>query len=196
MPLGFPRTVEASSMDTSQPTPLSASERSMIYRGFAEAFRSSDGGLDLLHEDMVPRPPENANQAFVDAFDTGVSASACSLHESDYSKREQMSLFEELVRWHDHFGLRRKDTAELPDHVSAELEFMHFLTFQEHVHNNDTDATTTLRGAQRDFLERHLLPFSKGIAEACASPAARYKALAHQLPVFLAVEFKALSGAP
>ena len=174
--------------------PLSASERSTVYRGFAEALRAPDGGIDLLHEDLVPLPPANASQAFVEAFDTAVSPNACSLHESDHSTREQMSLFEELVRWHDHFGLRRTDTGELPDHISAELEFMHFLTHRESLHENDPDAKSALRRAQHDFLERHLLPLAKGIREKCTSTTPRYASLASQLPVFLKDEFDALEN--
>jgi nitrate reductase assembly molybdenum cofactor insertion protein NarJ len=31
-----------------------------------------------------------------------------------------------LVRFYGHFGLAREERAELPDHVTVELEFMHF----------------------------------------------------------------------
>lgn len=171
---------------------LTALERSAIYRGFAEAFRDPLGGADLLDENLIPPPPEDAAQAFLEAFDPSVYDTACSLHESDHSTRGQTSLFEELVRWHEHFGLRRADTALLPDHVSAELEFMHFLTFSEHENADDQAAVEGLRRAQRDFLDRHLLPLANSIAEKCASRSPRYLALARALPEFLMAEMETL----
>ncbi|MGI9481913.1 MAG: molecular chaperone TorD family protein [Hyphomicrobiales bacterium] len=170
----------------------SALERCTIYRGLAEAFREPAGGVELLDESLIPPPSKNATQAFLEAFDPSVYDSACSLHESDHSTRGQTSLFEELVRWHEHFGLRRTDTALLPDHVSAELEFMHFLTFSEHKNETDEAGVAALRRAQRDFLTRHLLPLAEAISVKCSSPEPRYRALAQALPQFLQTELQQL----
>ena len=169
-----------------------ALERSVIYRGFSEAFSAADGGTDVLDEALVPLPPDDNGRAFVETFDTAVSKIACSLHESDHTGREQTSLFEELVRWHQHFGLRRRDTALLPDHISAELEFMHFLTYQEHHHGKDASAVNSLRRAQCDFIDRHLAPLAFGIEKKCPKIAPRYEALARALPEFLRQELSLL----
>ena len=170
-------------------------ERSFTYRAFAESFTRYDGGLGLFDETLIPAPPDDGGQAFTHAFDTSISAEACSLHESDHSGRDQTSLFEDLVRWHAHFGLRRTDTALLPDHVSAELEFMHFLCFQEEENTANTEAAETLRRAQRDFLQRHLLRLAVGIAKNCPPTAARYKALSLALHEFLADDLEYLNAA-
>ena len=107
---------------------LSPLERSVCYRGLAEAFRSPSGGVGILDETWIPLPSEDANTEFLDAFEPSISKTACSLYQSAHSNREQTSLYEELIRWYDHFGLQRKAKAELPDHISVELEFMHFLS--------------------------------------------------------------------
>lgn len=163
----------------------SALERSLTYRGFAEAFRAPDGGSGLLDETLIPPPPANASEAFVAAFDPAVSDSACSLHESAHSSRDQANLFEELVRWYDHFGLRRLDTAELPDHLSVELEFMHFLAWQEHRQSQDEAALSPLRRARAEFADRHLLPFALAVKRSVRTEAVRYRALCAALPEFI-----------
>ncbi len=169
-------------------------ERSLIYQGFAAAFREPGGGSDILDESIAPPPSPQTEAAFLKAFDTGIHKHAISLHESSHITWDQTALFEDLVRIYDHFGLRRLDTAELPDHICVELEFMHFLTFLEGQHQADAGTVTSLRRAQHDFLERRLLPFTaklrKGTAE--ASPAIRQ--LVEGLCGFLDEEFSALKS--
>ena len=141
-------------------------QRSMFYRGFADAFRGAIG----THDDNLVSPQSDIRlDAFVAAFDPAVSNVACSLHESSYTKRAQSDLFMELLRWYDYFGLRRSADAQLPDHVSVELEFMHFLTFQEQENRRDNEIVLTMRRAQKDFLDRHLMPLASGIHDACQS---------------------------
>jgi len=175
-------------------TAIPALERSVIYRGFADAFRDPAGGAGILDEGLVRPPGPHAQEAFTAAFDPAVSGAACSLHESSYIKRAQSDLFIELVRWYDHFSLRRRDTAELPDHVSVELEFMHFLTFQEHENRSDEAAIADLRRAQKDFLERHLVPFAGAIQQTCPSNNDRCADLVAALPQFLADEMAVLNA--
>jgi len=162
-----------------------ALERSLCYRGFSEAFRSAEGGVDLLDDALVPPPPDNAAQAFVEAFDPAISDAGCSLHASAHLPRNQADLFEELVRWYDHFGLKRVETAELPDHLSVELEFMQFLCFLEHGHGADDAARHSVRKAQREFIERHLMPLARAIESGCATDVARYASLVRRLPEYL-----------
>jgi TorA maturation chaperone TorD len=91
-------------------------------------------------------------KAFMDAFDPAVSKRASSLHASTHVNREQTDLYQELIRWYDHFGLKRRDGGELPDHLAVMLEFMQFLTFQEQA--NAADAKAVLHPAYRagDFI--------------------------------------------
>lgn len=86
-------------------------------------------------------------------FDTG----PISLY-GGHNHGTRMQVMEEVLRFHDHFGLApNPQQNELPDHLVSELEFMHYLCYQE---AQATDATEEMaapyRRAQRDFLERHL----------------------------------------
>ena len=165
--------------------PLTVLERSICYRGLAEAFRSPAGGASILDESWIPAPSQNAKTEFLEAFEPAVSKTACALYESAHSNREQTSLYEELIRWYDHFGLQRKAKAELPDHVSVELEFMHFLTYREHISADDEQAISTLRRAEKEFLTKHLHPFSVSILGHSEIFANRYRYLCLEHELFL-----------
>jgi DMSO reductase family type II enzyme chaperone len=138
---------------------MKASERSAVYGAFAAAFRSADGGAGVFDEASVPPPPApaDATRAFMDAFDPAVSKRAVSLHASTHVNREQTDLYQELIRWYDHFGLKRRDGGELPDHLAVMLEFLQFLTFQEQANAADAKAVSTLHAAQRDFISATLI---------------------------------------
>ncbi len=66
------------------------------------------------------------------AYDPAISKAAVSLHASAHLERDQTDLYQEMIRWYDHFGLKRRDGGELPDHLSIMLEFLQFVTAQEH----------------------------------------------------------------
>ena len=61
----------------------------------------------------------------------------------------------ELVRFYNYFGLRITPGL-MPDHVTVELEFMHYLAHQEAQAWQSGDDRESYLRAQRDFLERHL----------------------------------------
>jgi len=92
---------------------------------------------------------------YIRLFDVGVPRPPCPLYGGLYlgSRRGVM---EEVTRFYNHFGLSLGgDSRELPDHITTELEFMHFLTFQEvAVLRKGQDRGPYLR-AERDFLQRH-----------------------------------------
>lgn len=172
-------------------TPL---ERSAVYGGFAAAFRKADGGMDVLDEGQVPPPPDDAGQSFMAAFDPAVSKTAVSLHASAHTERDQTDLYQELIRWYDHFGLKRRDGGELPDHLSVMLEFLQFLTAQEHANAGDAEAVSNLHAAQRDFIERQVLPLVEAVGGKLETDEVRYQALPHSLAAFLNDELAALVG--
>src|SRR4030065_69651 len=47
-----------------------------------------------------------------------------------HHERDRLRVMEELVRFYDFFGLGLAP-GTMPDHLTAELDFMHFLTFRE-----------------------------------------------------------------
>ena len=170
-------------------TPL---ERATVYGGFAAAFRSAAGGSDVLDETLVPRPPDDADRAFMAAFDPAVSKTAVSLHASAHTDRDQTDLYRELIRWYDHFGLKRRDGGELPDHVSVMLEFLQFLTAQEGANAGDARAVANLHAAQRDFVERQVMPLVAAVVDKLETEQARYCSLPSALQAFLGDELALL----
>jgi DMSO reductase family type II enzyme chaperone len=155
----------------------------MAWRSFAEAFRypvRSSGG---------------AGADFLSAFEPAVSREAGSLHEAAYASEDRSTLFEELVRFYGHFGLAREQRSELPDHLTVELEFMHFLCWLEHGASARGDDVAGLRRAERDFLARHLRRLASGLAERCATAPAGYAALARCLTEHVEAELAELAEA-
>ena len=69
--------------------------------------------------------------------------------------RDRMRVMEELIRFYNYFGLGLAQ-GQLPDHITVELEFIHYLTYKEaEAHQNSGDQESFQR-AQKDFLDRHL----------------------------------------
>ena len=124
-----------------------ARTRSLIYREFARAFSYAGAGSS-------PYAIEGAD--YNAAFDPSVNKSACSLREGAHIDSEQSALFEELARFYGFFGLARNDTAEMPDHLSVELEFLHYLTHIEAEAMNHGFDTASVCRAQHDFISRHV----------------------------------------
>lgn len=158
---------------------LAAAARSSLYRRLAEAFSfplpelreafvsgrfadellaavqalpfalATDGGLVnpvLLHAEI--------EQEYIRLFEVGPGRPPCPLYEGAH-RRGRTAIMEELVRFYEHFGLRHRDS-DLPDHLCAELEFMHYLTFKEAAALSVGGDSRPYRLAQRDFLGRHL----------------------------------------
>ena len=113
-----------------------------------EPLRTALGG--------VPADYVEFQSEYVRLFDVGVPRPPCPLYGGLYlgSRRAVM---EEVTRFYNHFGLSLGgESRELPDHITTELEFMHFLTFREVTAlQREQDRGPYLR-AQRDFLRRHL----------------------------------------
>ncbi len=89
-------------------------------------------------------------------FDVGPGGSPISLFGGHHQGGRTQAM-EEVLRFYKHFGLTRDElTHELPDHLISELEFLHFMTFQEaKIEAQGGDASHYQRG-QKDFIERQL----------------------------------------
>jgi DMSO reductase family type II enzyme chaperone len=99
---------------------------------------------------------------FVRTFDVGASKPPCPPYEGFYRKEKgQTTIMLEVSEFYKHFGLAMDQDdgkRELPDHLCAELEFLHFLSFKE-AQAREEENSELLEGyllAQKDFLERHL----------------------------------------
>ncbi len=92
---------------------------------------------------------------YIRLFEVGARGHAlCPLYSGHYG-RDRLRTMEELVRFYNYFGLKI-GPGLMPDHVTVELEYMHYLSHQEaEARQNGGDTDSFLR-AQKDFLERHL----------------------------------------
>jgi DMSO reductase family type II enzyme chaperone len=116
----------------------------------------------------VPADYVEFQSEYVRLFDVGVPRPPCPLFGGLYL-RSRRAVMQEVTRFYHHFGLSLDgESRELPDHITTELEFMHFLTFREvSALQREKDRGPYLR-AQRDFLQRHLarwVPQVKVLAE-------------------------------
>ena len=94
---------------------------------------------------------------YIRLFDVGPKGRPpCTLYEGEYRSGARMQVMEELVRFYDHFGLSLStEDRELPDHLSVELEFLHYLTFKEVAALGRGLDPGAYRRAEIDFLARH-----------------------------------------
>jgi len=113
-------------------------------------------------DELAPLDFTDLETSYIMTFDAGAPTPPCPPYEGTY--REGIPRSKRLlaiVAFYRHFGLRMSEEEskhELPDHVSAELEFMHFLAFKE-AKAREAGEQELLVGyvrAQRDFLARHL----------------------------------------
>ena len=112
-------------------------------------------GLDL---DGLADPQLRAEALAVEytrLFDAGAHGTRCSLN-GGLQHGPQMKVMEEAVRFYNHFGLTlAEDRQELPDHLTTELDFLHFLSCGEQQLSERGEATRSYELAQRDFIARH-----------------------------------------
>mgnify|MGYP000618461109 CR=1 FL=1 len=106
---------------------------------------------------------EQLNIEYTSLFDN--TAKAVSLHGRSYLQNGDQKLFEDLFRLYGHFGLQLNENKNdfWPDSLQMELEFMHYLT---HLTTLNDHLGLNIYKAQRDFLNRQLLPLVKGISQA------------------------------
>lgn len=92
---------------------------------------------------------------FTRLFDPGTSASPCALY-GGLHVGPQMTTMEEVLRFYQHFGLAPTGVSrDTPDHLTAELEFLHVLAYGEADLGARGEDTTSWRLGRRDFIARH-----------------------------------------
>ncbi|TEU00777.1 MAG: ethylbenzene dehydrogenase [Dehalococcoidia bacterium] len=159
---------------------MAAAARSSLYRCLAAAFsfptpelREAFASGQFLDELLAAAPAlpfplpaddglrgdptlthEELQQEYIRLFEVGPGRPPCPLYEGTH-RSGRMKIMEELVRFYEHFGLR-PEAGDLPDHLCAELEFMHYLAFKEAAALHTGADSQPYRLAQRDFLRRHL----------------------------------------
>jgi DMSO reductase family type II enzyme chaperone len=167
----------------SDPAAQMAAVRSRAYRTFAELFEYPDdelyeaacsGTLVQVLQDVLGAVDASLVEGgrwealteagekddlaveFTRLFDVGAGGPPCPLYGGLYVGA-RMKTMEEAVRFYNHFGLTLSESPrELPDHVTTELEFLHFLAFREAQAIEQGADADPFRRAQRDFIARHL----------------------------------------
>jgi DMSO reductase family type II enzyme chaperone len=104
----------------------------------------------------VPEAYGDFESEYIRLFDVGPSGPPCPLYGGVYVG-DRMKVMEDATRFYNFFSLHLSpEQHELPDHITTQLEFLHYLTFREaEVRETGVDAAPLLR-AERDFLSRHL----------------------------------------
>jgi DMSO reductase family type II enzyme chaperone len=141
-------------------------------------------------------PRRDLETAYISAFETNMPEPSVSLYEgSHHLQGNKSGLLLELKSFYRAFGLTIADSEnDLEDALTAELEFMQFLTAkQAQAEEGALDKSPYLR-AQRDFLQRHLaawLPVLEAEAESKLKHPF-YRALTVLTNSFVAVDVQAL----
>lgn len=88
-------------------------------------------------------------------FDASNHGTLCSLNGGAHAG-PQMTVMEEAIRYYTHFGLTLGEhQKELPDHLTTQLNFLHFLAYGECAQAAAGAPSTAWRLARRDFIARH-----------------------------------------
>ncbi len=133
---------------------------------------------------------------YIRLFEVGPRGHAlCPLYSGHYG-RDRLHTMEELMRFYNYFGLRITPGL-MPDHVTTELEFMHYLAHQEAEARQSAGDLGSYQRAQRDFLERHLSGWWPLVLTATQRqrPQRFYRALMALTLRFLAAERRHLASA-
>ncbi|MAE95638.1 MAG: hypothetical protein CL910_13350 [Deltaproteobacteria bacterium] len=202
-----------------------AAARSLVYSVFVQIFQYPDGEQNQvirsgalagqLREALLavdPKVEEEANWAalqdagdeddlpveFTRLFDVAAGSPPCPLFGGMYFGN-RMKTMEEALRFYNFFGLTlSQDPNELPDHLTTQLEFLHFLAFREaQALEAGTDPEPWQR-AERDFVARHpgrWVPELRKCLER-EEPMPFFRELVARLSAFLAAEASAIGHVP
>ncbi|CAG0938133.1 Chlorate reductase assembly chaperone protein [Gammaproteobacteria bacterium] len=121
--------------------------------------------LLALLEEFAAGDIDDLKAGYSGLFEVGSQGPPAPIRE-DLFTGQKAGTREDLVRFFDFFGYRLDERfAWAPDHLSVELEFMHFLCYHEFA---DEPERLSWQLAQADFAARHLANWLPGLAAAVA----------------------------
>ena len=136
--------------------------------------------------------PEKLRRDYSGLFEVGSNGPPVPIRE-DLHLNQPAGVREDIVRFYEFFGYGLEEKfAWSPDHLSIELEFMHFLCFREAQSVSDGRDALSFQLAQRDFSERHLCNWVSELAARAAQNAADglYPRLLAALSQFVVKDFE------
>lgn len=111
--------------------------------------------LDPLLAEVASAGLDRLRAEYSGLFEVGSQGPPVPIRE-DLQTGQRAGTREEVVRFYEYFGYVLDGRfAWQPDHLSVELEFMHYLCYREAHAGNDADALS-FQLAQADFSARHL----------------------------------------
>jgi DMSO reductase family type II enzyme chaperone len=153
---------------TASPHDVDAQAGARERRGATDGLPFAATELDGLLAEFAAADPERLRAEYSGLFEVGSQGPPVPIRE-DLQTGQRGGTREDIVRFYDYFGYRLGDRfAWAPDHLSVELEFMHYLAFHEA--RDDADRLSW-QLAQADFAERHLANWLPQLAAAAAQAA-------------------------
>lgn len=131
--------------------------------------------LAALAAELAAADPAVLRAEYSGLFEVGDEGPPVPIRE-DLHTGQLAGTREDIVRFYEFFGYRLAEHfAWAPDHLSVELEFLHFLCYREAAADASGDALSYALG-QLDFATRHPLRWLPGLASATAAlrPGSRY----------------------
>ena len=150
-------------------------------------------GLTGLLTEFVALDLDQLKYEYSSLFEVGSDGPPCPIRE-DLQTGQRAGTREDLVRFYNFFNYKLEDKfAWAPDHLSVELEFMHFLCYRE---ASDDANAVSYQLAQIDFSERHLVRWVPGLANSVANtlPGSIYHRAVDSIEKFLAADYAWQSG--
>ncbi|MDP6980228.1 MAG: molecular chaperone TorD family protein [Myxococcota bacterium] len=157
-------------------------------------------GADAVDWEALQSPGDEDHLCveYTRLFDAGASGPPCPLYGGLYTDA-RMKTMEECVRFYNHFGLTlSQEQRELPDHVLTQLDFLHFLCFQEALALQQEGDPAPFRRAQRDFLARQVETWLPKLVDKLSAQNASpfFAGLIGLLSAFVASESQRLAATP
>ncbi len=137
----------------------------------------------------------------VRVFDTGTPEPPSPPYEGFYRPESRAATMLKVSNFYKYFGLamsKKEGKRELPDHLCAELEFLHFLTVKEAQAGIDgnQEFLKGYRLAQKDFLERHMIQWIPKFCDSLQNSAGIpfYILIARTTSLFISCELELVSS--
>ena len=174
---------------TASPHDIDALAAILGRRGAAARLPRPLDGFDELLERFAAADAGALKAEYSGLFEVGSRGPPVPIRE-DLQTGQRAGTREDIVRFYDYFGYRLDERfAWAPDHLSVELEFMHFLCFHE---ASAAGERLSWQLAQADFSERHLANWVPQLAAAAAqlAPGCLYSRLLAALRDFVASDLE------